>query len=196
MDCVLYWFSSERCKSHPFEFLACPHLMIEPQNPNEPVDAASNPYANNSNTFSVGVQQGDGYVRQIPIIGTLTLFQGVLELLLASFLLILTVMLAVAVQQGEDLQGIKSEISPIAMMIGYGIVSAFVGCCSILRIVSGIQTLRRRGRILTIVSSIAGLVTVMTGCCSITSLALAVYTLIVLVQPSVIDEYERHRSEK
>lgn len=170
--------------------------MIEPQNPNEPVDAASNPYANYSNAFSVGVQQGDGYVRQIPIIGTLTLFQGVLELLLAIFLLIFTVILAVAVQQGEDLEGMKSEISPIALMIGYGVAAAFVGCCSILRIVSGIQTLRRRGRILTIVSSIAGLVTVMTGCCSITSLALAVYTLIVLVQPSVIDEYERHRSEK
>jgi hypothetical protein len=158
-----------------------------------------NPYAAEApvDMFALPAAQGDGYIKQIPIIGTLTLVQGILELLVAGVLLFITLSIAFAINSGAEIKELNnSNASPEAVMIGYGIVAFLVGLSATLRLIGGTMTLFRRGRMLTIVSSVVGLTTVFTGCCSITSLGLAVYTLIVMVQPSVIQEYAKFKGPR
>ena len=80
------------------------------------------------------------------------------------------------------------------MAVGYGIAASVIGIVALLRLTSGIMILRKRGRMFSIVMSLLGLVTVFTCYCSLTSIGLCVYSLIVLIQPSVMAEYDKAKT--
>ena len=90
----------------------------------------------------------------------------------------------------------NSQVSPGFLVAIYAVLGVVIALIAALRMVAGIMTLYKRGRILTLTSAVVCLASVFTCYCSLTSIAVAIYTLVVLVQPSVIAEYERIRQER
>ncbi|MEQ1830006.1 MAG: hypothetical protein ABL921_28850 [Pirellula sp.] len=149
----------------------------------------ANPYS--PNNFNAPPEQ-DGYTKQIPIIGILNIVQACLELFAGVGLGGMAVFMGTMSTDPKFAEALeKGNVSPqflVWVYLGIGSVIAIIGA---MRLVSGIMTLRRRGRIFSIVASIVGLGTVFTCYCAPSAIALAVYTLVVLIQPSVMAEYER-----
>jgi len=162
---------------------------------------SSNPFSDSNQqapyAFQSQVPNGDGggdsYIKQLPIIGILTIVQASLELMVGVMLAFAAVMIGV-MQNDPNIMREPNEPPMFWIAVGYGIFASIVSIVALLRLTSGIMILRRRGRMFSIVMSILGLVTVLTGCCSLTSIALCVYSLIVLVQPSVMEEYEKAKT--
>jgi uncharacterized membrane protein HdeD (DUF308 family) len=148
----------------------------------------SNPYAVSTEVSA----NGDGYVKQIPIIGTLTIVQSILELLVGACVVGLGFFMEVMANNPkfvEEMQ--KSNMPPhflTWLYVGIGIVVLIVG---IMRLVSGIMIVRKRGRMFGIISAIVGLGTSFTCYCAPTAIGLAIYTLVVLIQPAVAAEFDR-----
>ncbi len=161
---------------------------------------STNPYSDNNQpspySFQSQIPYGDGgdsYKKQLPVIGILTIVQASLELIMGVMLGFAAVMMGV-MQNDPKLMN-QPNMPPIFWMaVAYGVVASAIGIISLLRLTSGIMILRRRGRMFSIVMSILGLVTVFTCYCSLTSIGLCVYSLIVLIQPSVIAEYEKAKA--
>ena len=156
---------------------------------------SSNPFSDNSHqspyAFQSQVPYGDGggggdsYNKQLPVIGILTIVQASLELLVGVLLAFAAVMMGI-MQNNPNLMRQPNAPPMFWMTVGYGVVASVIGIVALIRLTSGIMILRRRGRMFSIVISILGLVTVFTCYCSLTSIGLCVYSLIVLIQPSVI----------
>ena len=164
---------------------------------------SSNPFSDNSHqspyAFQSQVPYGDGggggdsYNKQLPVIGILTIVQASLELLVGVLLAFAAVMMGI-MQNNPDLMRQPNAPPMFWMAVGYGVAASVIGIVALIRLTSGIMILRRRGRMFSIVISILGLVTVFTCYCSLTSIGLCVYSLIVLIQPSVIAEYEKAKT--
>ncbi len=159
----------------------------------------SNPY---SDTFQQSpddlpsrgaTDRDDPYVKHIGLIGSLNTVQAILELISSLFLVGMAITFT-AIQNSPKIQKLPNAPPTQAMAIFYGVLGVVVGVVAISRLVAGIMILRRRGRLFSIVSNVTGLATVMTGCCALTSLGLCIYTLVVLVQPSVMEEFDRPRA--
>jgi hypothetical protein len=151
---------------------------------------ASNPYAihNTNNQGHANAMQGAGYVNQIPFVGIFTIVQGSLELLMGIGASFVTVVMALDVQRPrirDDVQG----VSPTFLVGIFAFFASAISIIAILRIVAGILTLYQRARVFTLVIAVIGLSTSLTCYCSLTSIAVAIYSLVVLVQPSVIQRY-------
>jgi ABC-type branched-subunit amino acid transport system permease subunit len=159
---------------------------------------SSNPFSEipNTNPYSSSTPEmsglPDGYVKQLPIIGILNIVQASLELVMGIGLGGVGIFMSAMSNDPKFTEELsKSNLSPQVftwIYIGIGIAISLLG---LMRLVSGIMTLRKRGRVFSLVTSILGLATVFTCYCAPTAIALAVYTLVVLIQPSVIAEYER-----
>jgi hypothetical protein len=158
-----------------------------------------NPYSDNQpqslNEFQSTTPNAseDGYLRQVPVLGVLNIVQASLELLMCLMLIGMSALM-VAAQNSPKIQTTPNAATIQIMGIGYGIFGAVVGLFAILRLTSGILILKRRGRIFSIVTSMIGLVSVFTCYCAPTSLAIAIYSLVVLIQPSVIVDFDRNRT--
>jgi hypothetical protein len=153
-------------------------------------DNQQSPYAFQS---QVPIGGDDSYVKQLPVVGILSIVQASLELLVAAMLAFAAVMAGV-VQNNPRLTNQPNLPPMFWIIVGYGIIGSAVGVVALLRLASGIMILRRRGRMFSIVVSILGLATVFTCYCSLTSVGLCVYSLVVLIQPSVIEEYENAKA--
>ncbi len=136
--------------------------------------------------------RNDPYIQHIGLIGSLNTVQAILELIASIFLVGLAITFA-AMQNNPKLKDLPNAPPTQTMAIFYGVLGVVVGIVAITRLVAGIMILRRQGRLFAIVSNVIGLATVMTGCCALTSLGLCIYTLVVLVQPSVMEELDRTR---
>ena len=162
---------------------------------------SSNPFSDNNQqapyTFQSQVPYsgggGDSYIKQLPVIGILTIVQASLELMVGVMVAFNAVMMGI-MRNNPNIIREHNEPSIFWMAVGYGVLASAIGIIALLRLTSGIMILRRRRRMFSIVMSILGLVTVLTGCCSLTSIGLCVYSLIVLVQPSVMEEYEKAKT--
>jgi len=160
---------------------------------------SSNPYSDNDQqspyAFQTQLPSGndESYVKQLPVLGILTLVQASLELMMSVMLVVLGVMMGF-MQNNPEFQKIPNSPSMQIVSIGYSIFGGFIGVMALLRLISGVMILRRRGRMFSIVVSVLGLASVFTCYCSLTSVGLCVYSLIVLVQPSVIAEFEKGRT--
>ena len=97
-------------------------------------------------------------------------------------------------QNNPEFPKIPNQPNMQMVSIGYAIFGVFIGVMALLRLISGIMILRKRGRLFAIVVSVLGLASVFTCYCSLTSVGLCVYSLIVLIQPSVIAEFEKGRT--
>lgn len=159
---------------------------------------SSNPYSDNDPSGPHAFQSqapigsSDAYNKQIPVLGVLNLVQASLELMMCMMVIGIAIFMG-TMQNDPKLQNIPNAPPMEWIAIGYFIFGAVIGVIATLRLVAGIMILKRRGRIFSIVASILGLATVFTCYCSLTSIALCVYSLVVLIQPSVMEEFDRAR---
>jgi len=135
----------------------------------------------------------DPFVKQVPVIGILTMVQGGLELLMGLFLLgmagVMTfVMLA---DQGPGQPPVEA-----AWIIGgvYGVLGLGVLGLGSLRLYAGYCVFKFQRRLLAIITNCLGFGTLITCYCAPTALGIGIYGLIVLLQPAVIAEFERRRA--
>ena len=160
---------------------------------------SSNPYSDNDPQSPYAFQSqapignGDGYIKQIPVLGILNIVQASLELMMCVMVIGIAVFMG-SMQNDPQIQKIPNAPSMQWIAIGYFIFGAVIGVFATLRLVGGIMILKKRGRILAIVASVFGLASVFTCYCSLTSIALCVYSLVILIQPSVIEEFDRARA--
>ena len=160
---------------------------------------SSNPYSDNDPQSPYAFQSqapignGDGYIKQIPVMGILNIVQASLELMMCIMVIGIAIFMG-TMQNDPKLQNIPNAPPMEWIAIGYFIFGAVIGVIATLRLVAGIMILKKRGRVFSIVVSVLGLATVFTCYCSLTSIALCVYSLVVLIQPSVIEEFDRARA--
>ena len=159
---------------------------------------SSNPYSDNDPQSPYAFQSqapigsSDGYIKQIPVVGILNLVQASLELMMCIMVISIAPFIG-TMQNDPQFQNIPNAPPMEWIAIGSFIFGAVVGVIATLRLVAGIMILKKRGRVFSIVVSVLGLASVFTCYCSITSIALCVYSLVVLIQPSVIEEFDRAR---
>lgn len=160
---------------------------------------SSNPYSDNEPQSPYAFQSqapignGDAHVKQIPVVGILNIVQASLELMMCAMVIGVAVFMG-SMQNDPKFQKIPNAPPMQWIAIGYFIFGAVIGVFATLRLVGGIMILKKRGRILSIVASVLGLASVFTCYCSLTSIALCVYSLVILIQPSVIEEFDRARA--
>ena len=160
---------------------------------------SSNPYSDNDPPSPYAFQSqapigsSDAYIKQIQVVGILNLVQASLELMMCVMVIGIAIFMG-TMQNDPKLQNIPNAPPMQWIAIGYFIFGAVIGVIATLRLVAGIMILKKRGRVFSIVASILGLATVFTCYCSLTSIALCVYSLVVLIQPSVIEEFDRARA--
>ena len=160
---------------------------------------SSNPYSDNDPQSPYAFQSqtpignGDGYIKQLPVLGILNIVQASLELMMCVMVIGIAIFMG-AMENDPKLQNIPNAPPMEWIAIGYFIFGAVIGVIATLRLVAGIMILKKRGRVFSIVVSVLGLATVFTCYCSLTSIALCVYSLVVLIQPSVIEEFDRARA--
>lgn len=160
---------------------------------------SSNPYSDNDPQSPYAFQSqapignGDGYIKQIPVVGILNIVQASLELMMCIMVISIAPFIG-TMQNDPQFQDIPNAPPMEWIAIGSFIFGAVVGVIATLRLVAGIMILKKRGRVFSIVVSVLGLASVFTCYCSITSIALCVYSLVVLIQPSVIEEFDRART--
>ena len=160
---------------------------------------SSNPYSDNDPQSPYAFQSqapignGDGYIKQIPVVGILNIVQASLELMMCIMAISIAPFIG-TMQNDPQFQDIPNAPPMEWIAIGSFIFGAVVGVIATLRLVAGIMILKKRGRVFSIVVSVLGLASVFTCYCSITSIALCVYSLVVLIQPSVIEEFDRART--
>ncbi len=160
---------------------------------------SSNPYSDNQQSpyaFQTQIPNpsDEGYVKQIPVVGILNIVQASLEFLMFLMMVAMSAFM-IGMQNSPQLQKVPNAASMQFVGIGYAVLGAFIGVTAILRLTSGILILRKKGRIFSIVVSIIGLVSVFTCYCAPTSLALSIYSLVVLIQPSVMEDFNRSRTQ-
>lgn len=153
-------------------------------------DEQPSPYAFQSQ-LATGSVDGDGYVKQIAIVGTLTLVQASLELLMSVFLLLGSIFMF-AMRNSPSIQQMPNPAPMQLISYGYAIIASIVLVSAIVRLIAGVMILRRRSRVYCIVATVLGLASVFSCYCSLTSVGLCIYALIVLFQPSVIAAFEKN----
>lgn len=155
-----------------------------------PLHPPHNPFAapTQSPSFPQGHgkrQPGRGYVRQIPILATMTIVQGALLLVMGIFcagygIVIVTMMRTGNMPMPPDAP--PMEIVSIGL-IGVGILVLII---AIMHIIAGIRNLKYRGRGFTMVTWMLGLLASCTCYCAPTSVGLAIWGLIVFLNPAVV----------
>ena len=123
-----------------------------------------------------------GLVGHVPIVASLLLIQGILELLFG--MLGFGVLLLVMLGPQKELEGLRGLGY---LMAGAGGVATIAG---LLRLVAGLFNLRYRRRGLGLIALGAGLLTLLTGYCAPTAIALAIYGLIVYVNEPVMIAFQ------
>ncbi len=132
--------------------------------------------------------QTRGMVNQVLVIGILMIVQGVLNLIMAVGCAGYSVFMPEVMRQAAKQQGGGPQMPPNAiawMTYGLGAMAVVALIVGVFNIYSGINIMRFRGRTTAIVSLSLGLGMISTCYCFPTSLALAIYGLIVLLNPSV-----------
>ena len=134
-------------------------------------------------------QPGRGYVRQIPILAIMTIVQGALLSLMGIAFIGYGVFLPVMLNSnGANFQpnGPPIEIILVAL-IGIGVLILIIAA---LHIIGGIRNLKYRGRVFTIVAWTLGLIPALTCYCGPTSVGLAIWGLIVYLNPAVASAFK------
>jgi hypothetical protein len=125
-----------------------------------------------------------GLVGHVPIVASLLIVQGFLELGLALFCLGFA--LLTTVLPAEALGGMHPQV--MAVLMGVMGVTGLV--CGALRIAAGVFNWSYRRRTLGMLALGIGLAAVFTGYCAPTAIGLAIYGLIVYVNESVAAAFE------
>ena len=180
--------------------------------PNDNPFSGMNPYsAATSSTHAP--REGDvqlpdvqvrGMISQVQILGVLMIIQGAMELLVAMAIAGYAVFMPQIMQEMQN-QAAKQGGQPPAGMqqtqqmagwltVGGSVLAAVILAVAIMTIFSGFKVYRFQGRTLAIVSLCSGLLMLFTCYCFPTSLALTIYGLIVMLNPSVKLGFELQRN--
>ncbi len=147
-----------------------------------------NPYASPESidliaAVSSGSDTADaGLVRHVLPVSILMIVQGSFELLIAIMMIAMAVIFPLMIPQEMN----EKQGPPILLFVGiYGTMGGVGFIIGILHVVAGIFGLRFRRRVLGIVALASGIAGVFTCYCAPTGIALAIYGLIVYLNPRV-----------
>lgn len=163
-----------------------------------PTPQSDNPYAaplsaqayNPNGPYGSGYPPHDSFPQQVPVIGILMMVQGGLEMAMGLLLLVIAGFLPVAIAMD---QGMAPGDPPVWIIgIVYGVLGLGISTLGILRMFAGYGAFRFRRRMFAIVANCLGFGTLLTCYCAPTALALGVYSLIVLLQPSVVHAFAQN----
>jgi hypothetical protein len=163
-----------------------------------PTPKSDNPYAaplsaqayNPNGPYGSGYPPHDSFPQQVPVIGILMMVQGGLELAMGLLLLVIAGFLPIAIAMDQR----AAPGDPPVWIIGvvYGIFGLAISTIGILRMFAGYGAFRFRRRMFAIIANCLGFGTLLTCYCAPTALALGVYSLIVLLQPSVMHAFAQN----
>jgi hypothetical protein len=157
-----------------------------------------NPYSASSETTAgaggmLGLPDGQprGLVGHVPILGVLMIVQGVLNGLFgfgAAFYAVFIPQIMTQVQQqqqqGADVPPMPEDFAFYAYLIG-GTIAVLMLSIGVSTVVAGVRLMRFKGRGFGIGTLCFGMLSLFSCYCFPTYLALAIYGLIVLLNPSV-----------
>ena len=162
--------------------------------------SSPNPYSSpmmlGSQPTSGPPASGDGFVKQVPIVGILMGVAGGMELLMGLFLIGLSIFVPQFITQtpAAQQQQMSLEEAEFAKQLlfwvymGMGLGGILGGS---LRLVAGIQVFRFKTYTLGLIGNFVGLLALSTCYCSPISIGITVYGLIVLFQSPVRAEFSR-----
>lgn len=164
---------------------------------------STNPYAAPSAYASSDLppfRGEDGYVKQIPIVGIFMIVEGALELICGIFLVGVSIVMPTVLMSDPNFQKQMDPNMPVRpesilfwTYLGMGIGPLIAG---LLRTISGIYVLQRRGRTFAIVANCIGFIS-FTGCyCIPTGFGASIYSLIILFQGSVANAFAMREAER
>ena len=158
-----------------------PFAAPNPTDPLPPNDSGRPP--------GYGSRPGRGYVRQIPILAVMTIVQGVLLSLMGIACLGYGILFAVLLQ--TDNANRQPNGPPLEIISAAGIgIGLLILIIAALNITGGIRTLKYRGRVFTIVAWMLGLLASFTCYCGPTSVGLAIWGMIVFLNPAVVSAFK------
>jgi hypothetical protein len=164
-----------------------------------PSEPGSNPFATPYVTQAYNPGGGypggpaeDPFVKQVPVVGILTMVQGGLELLMGIFLIAMAFLMSVVMINDR---GPGRPPDEVAWIVGgvYGLLGLGVFGLGSLRLYAGYCVFKFRRRILAIVTGCLGFATLITCYCAPTALGIGIYSLIVLLQPAVIAAFDQKK---
>lgn len=163
---------------------------------------STNPYAAPSESASFGPAPKfgeDGFVRQILLVGIFMIVEGVLETIygvfVTGFAFVLPAMLVNDPKFKEALDP-NIPIRPEQLLFWTYLVMG--GCplaAGIVRMVSGILVLQRKGRGFAIAANIFGLIAVLGCYCVPTAMVASIYSLVILLQTSVANAFAQRAAK-
>ena len=165
-----------------------------PQNPFQAPNPSDSPSPNFSTRQPQHGQPGRGYVNQIPILAIMTIVQGVLLLMMGVGCIGYGFLIGnmPEMMPPEDRARLQAEtagtfevISVVAFVMG-----AIILVISIMHFIAGIRNLRYQGRIFTVVTWLLGLLASFTCYCGPTSVGLAIWGMIVFLNPAVASAFK------
>lgn len=136
-----------------------------------------------------------GKASHVPIVAILMMVQGGLEVLLAGYVLVMGVVMAVFVGSAAGAQPAPAQ-GPPPEMVGwvmggvYLVVGAGLMAGAALKLFAGYRNYRFRGRTLGLVAMFTGLATVFGCFCFPTALALLIYGLIVYLDQQTVYAFQ------
>jgi hypothetical protein len=161
-----------------------------------------NPYAEQENPNGYSIEASvpfdasipDGYVKNIQWVGIASICQAVLEMGMSLILGAVSFSIAFSINSPQ-MQKLREgkDLSPETLMVILIAISIGAGVIAILRLISGVMLLYKRGRVFALVVSIVGLAMLCTCYCAPSSLGVAIYALVVLIQPTVIHQFQQAR---
>jgi len=170
-------------------------------NPNDDPFSAMNPYSA-ATVRADALREGElqlpdvqtrGMISQVPILGVLMILQGAMEFLVGIVIVGYAIFMPQFMQQMQNQAAKQGGPQPPALpaqaaawiTIGGSVLAVVILAIALLTIYSGFKVYRFKSRTLAIVSLFSGLVMIATCYCFPTSLALTIYGLIVMLNPSV-----------
>ena len=155
----------------------------QPQPPQNPFAAPKPSNRLGGHDLRTG-QPGRGYVNQIPILAIMTIVHGVLlslmGIMFAGYGILIASMLAMEAINLPPNPKPLQIIAVTAISIGVPVI-----IIAIMQIVAGIRNLKYRGRIFTLATWLLGLLASFTCYCGPTSVGLAIWGMIVFLNPAV-----------
>lgn len=134
-----------------------------------------------------------GLVGHVQIVGVLMIVQGLLDVVMALGIGAYSIFLprifaeieAQAAEQGQQGNPMPENFETM-FLVGGSILAVLILCVALLMVFAGWQAIQFRLRVWGIVALCSGMLSALTCYCLPTSLALAVYGLIVFLNPSVM----------
>jgi len=161
-----------------------------------PLPPSHNPFATptRASKLSYGNQPGRGYVRQIPILAVMTIVQGALLFVMGIFCAGYGVFFLMMPQMMPPEERARMQAEAQGMFEVFGGVAIGLGALILviatMHFIAGIRNLKYRGRVFTIVTWILGLLASFTCYCGPTSVGLAIWGLIVFLNPAVVSAFK------